>query len=453
MSDMKATVQSSTNAFHIEGYEKITYDFKFVHGIFNSENGDLAECYKKWGRCLAVVDHNVSEHYGEQMADYFKHYNLTLKVFSVHIGEQGKTMSTFLSIVDAFAEFGLVRKEPVLVIGGGLVTDVAGFACASYRRNSNFIRIPTTLIGLIDASVAIKVAVNHGKLKNRLGAYHAPMMTFLDFSFLRTLPKAQIRNGMAELIKISVVSNKEVFDLLDKYGDELLETHFGHVNGTEEVRAAADKINYDGIKTMLELEVPNLHEIELDRVIAFGHTWSPTLELTPKVPLRHGHAINIDMAYSVTIAQKRGYITEEERDRIHKLMSRIGLSLHHELFEIELISKATESIKLTRDGLLRAAVPKPIGLCHFINNLSREEMEVALFDHRKLVKKYPRGGDGVDAYVDAIDMESGEDLHHLLKQKTPKSGPILKVLYQSSSDKERSNGSDQVSVDTATDCC
>jgi len=77
------------------------------------------------------------------------------------------------------------------------VTDVTGYACSSYRRNTNFIRVPTTLIGLIDASVSIKVGINHGNLKNRLGAYHAPLITFLDFNMLKTLPEGQTRNGFA----------------------------------------------------------------------------------------------------------------------------------------------------------------------------------------------------------------------------------------------------------------
>jgi 3-dehydroquinate synthase len=83
-------------------------------------------------------------------------------------------------------KFGINRKDPVLVVGGGFFTDVAGFSCACYRRNTNFIRVPTTSIGLIDASVSIKGGVNYGNYKNRLGAYHAPIHTFLDFSFLKT---------------------------------------------------------------------------------------------------------------------------------------------------------------------------------------------------------------------------------------------------------------------------
>ncbi len=162
-------------------------------------------------------------------------------------GETAKSLDTFERIVDEFDDFGLVRTEPVLVVGGGLTTDVAGFACATYRRNTPYIRIPTTLIGLIDASVSIKVAVNHGKHKNRLGAYHASQKVFLDFSFLRTLPEDQVRNGMAELIKIAVVGNAEIFDLLEKYGDELLRTRFGHLDGTPELRevGAPDHLRRD----------------------------------------------------------------------------------------------------------------------------------------------------------------------------------------------------------------
>ena len=147
------------------------------------------------------------------------------------------------------------------------------FACAAYRRSSNYIRVPTTVIGLIDASVSIKVAVNYGNYKNRLGAYHAPLHTFLDFTFLRTLPIAQVRNGFAELIKISSCAHLGTFDLLDKYCEDLIESKFGRADGaSDKVRRAADSINRDGIHEMLRLETPNLHEIGLDRIIAYGHT-------------------------------------------------------------------------------------------------------------------------------------------------------------------------------------
>lgn len=121
--------------------------------------------------------------------------------------------------------------------------------------------------------MSIKVAVNYGSNKNRLGAYHAPTHTFLDFTFLRTLAIAQVRNGFAELIKISSCSHLETFNLLDRYCEQLIEKSFGRANGSsQELIDVADKINRQGIHEMLKLETPNLHEIGLDRVIAYGHT-------------------------------------------------------------------------------------------------------------------------------------------------------------------------------------
>jgi 3-dehydroquinate synthetase len=390
---------ATDTAFHIEAYEKIDYSLVYVDGAFAIDNPEIAESYRPYGRVLMVVDQTVHGLYGDQMRAYFDHYQIELTTFSVDFKEPGKTLETAERIVDAFEAFGLLRKEPVLVVGGGLTTDVAGFACSMFRRSTNYIRVPTTLIGLIDASVAIKVAVNHGKAKNRLGAFHASQQVILDFSFLKTLPIDQVRNGMAELIKISAVANSRIFELLEKYGEDLLHTRFGHLDGSPELLEIAHRVTYDAINTMLELEVPNLHEIELDRVIAYGHTWSPVLELAPEIPFFHGHAINIDMAFSTTIAEQRGYLSASDRDRLFWLMSRLGLSLTSPHLTPELIRKATDSIVKTRDGLLRAAVPRPIGTCHFINDLSFDELDEALEAHQQMCLKYPGGGSGQDTFI------------------------------------------------------
>jgi demethyl-4-deoxygadusol synthase len=399
MSDVRSSFKATETAFHIEGYEKIDFCLVYVEGAFALENAEIAESYSQLGRCLMVVDEVVYSLYREQIQTYFKHYLIDLTVFPVSIKETEKTLQSVERIVDAFADFGLVRKEPVLVVGGGLTTDVVGFACATYRRRTNYIRVPTTLIGLIDASVAIKVAVNHGKLKNRLGAYHASQKVILDFSFLKTLPVDQVRNGMAELIKIAAVANNGIFELLEKYGEDLLQNRFGYLNGTPKLRQVAHQVTYDAINTMLSLEVPNLHELDLDRVIAYGHTWSPTLELTPDLPMFHGHAVNIDMAFSATIAQQRGYISVSERNRILGLMSRIGLAIDSSYLTPQLLWKATELIGQTRDGLLKAAVPHPIGSCSFINDLTKAELNEHLTIHKEICRDYPRGGDGEDMFV------------------------------------------------------
>ncbi|GLY18868.1 sedoheptulose 7-phosphate cyclase [Kineosporia rhizophila] len=387
------------NQFRVETYEKIDYTLRYVDGVFSPGNDELARFYEPFGRCLMVVDQAVHELYGEQVRAYFEHHAIALTVFPVQVRETEKSLRTVEKMVDAFARFGLLRQEPVLVVGGGLTTDVAGFACASFRRSSNYLRIPTTLIGLIDASVSIKVGVNHGRYKNRLGAYHASQQVLLDFSFLRTLPRAEVRNGMAELIKIATVADSGIFEALEKHGEDLLRTRFGHDGGTPELLQVAHQVTYTAIERMLRLETPNLHELDLDRVIAFGHTWSPTLELAPARPFFHGHAISIDMALSATLAKDRGYITESERDRLFWLMSRLGLSMDTPHLTPELLHRATESITQTRNGRLRAAMPRPIGACHFVDDLGGPELERGLARHRQAMPIYPGGGLGEDLFT------------------------------------------------------
>ena len=110
MSDFKASVAETKSGFPVEGYEKISYDFTFLDGVFDKSNPQLADCYKHWGRVLAVTDLNVYNVYGEQIEAYFAHYNLTLQMHKTKIGEKAKTIPTFLSIVDSMTEFGIYRK-------------------------------------------------------------------------------------------------------------------------------------------------------------------------------------------------------------------------------------------------------------------------------------------------------------------------------------------------------
>ncbi len=142
------TLTATDTAFHVEAYEKIDYSLRYVDGVFSPENPELAETYRPYGRCLVVIDRAVLDLYGDAMRAYFDHHGIALTVFPLVIREPDKTLRTVERIIDAFGDFGLVRTEPVLVVGGGLITDVTGTACSMFRRATNYIRIPTTLIGL-----------------------------------------------------------------------------------------------------------------------------------------------------------------------------------------------------------------------------------------------------------------------------------------------------------------
>lgn len=398
----------------VNASEEMNYEYLFG-SVFDEDS--LAKEYAPYGRVLVITDNNVDGLYGAKLRDYFEKRGILVEVAAFDINENTKTMRMLESMIDAMVDFKLNRQEPVLLMGGGLVTDVAGFACSQMRRNTPYNRIPTSLIGFIDASIAIKVAVNHGDGKNKLGAYHAHSKVFLDNSLLATLPAKELRVGMAELVKISVVEEERLFELLEMHGPALIETKFGQVNTEDSsysaeqmkiIREVGEEVIYRGIHRMLEIESGNLKEYNLDRAIAFGHTWSPELELIAKYTygklIMHGQAVAMDMALSMTLAQRRGLVSEEDRDRVHAVISSFGLMLDHPVqHDSDNMRAASEEITKTRNGLLRAAVPiGKLGQCTFLNDVSHEELMDAVQAHTELVsERYPRGGLGEDFWVES----------------------------------------------------
>ena len=115
MSDLQASVAETKSGFHVEGCEKIEYDFHFVDDIFNLHNDQLAQVYERWQRCLAVMDQNIFDVYGSKMQAYFDHHQIDLKIHKTRIGEKAKSLETFTSIVDSMTEFGIFRKVDLVV--------------------------------------------------------------------------------------------------------------------------------------------------------------------------------------------------------------------------------------------------------------------------------------------------------------------------------------------------
>merc|ERR1719146_263318 len=164
---------------------------------------------------------------------YFAHHGMGFEVLPLGIDEEQKSLKTVEDCMVFFADVGLMRRETPLVVGGGLITDIVGTACSLYRRSTSYVRLPTTMIGMIDAAIAIKVGGNLAEThKNRIGAFHPHDGVIIDFHLLKTLPEAHIRNGVAELTKISIVEEPEVFQLIEQYGPELIKYRFGYGEGT-----------------------------------------------------------------------------------------------------------------------------------------------------------------------------------------------------------------------------
>jgi len=402
MNEFLVNTISPEKNFLVESCEKIEYSLHFINGVFEISNLTLAEVYQKLGRCLIVIDKKVLQLYRIKISEYFDHHSVEPIFFEIEIDECKKDIKSFMSIIEFLCNLNLSRKETILVVGGGLLLDVAGFACSAYRRSTKYVRIPTTLIGLIDAGIGLKVGINYKRNKNCIGAYYPPSKVFLDFSFLRTLSRTHVRNGMAELIKIGIVASLEIFEWIDEYGEDLLEGNFGYTDGFEHIRLKSEDMNLQAIQIMLKHTSSNFREVDMGSIIAYGHTWSPALELSTSIPLLHGHAVSIDMSLSATIAYKRGFISDCELRRILGLMSKLGLSMNHPLLNIDFVWKATESISLKRDGSQQIPVPNPIGQGYLINDLTYEELGEAISIHHQLCSKYPRAGFGIDSEIDNL---------------------------------------------------
>merc|ERR1712118_271485 len=378
-------------------------------GCFDVNLPFMADRFRDYGRCVLVCDARVYDIYGEGMRAYFQHHGMGLEVLPLGIDEEQKSLKTVEEGMVFFADVGLMRRETPLLMGGGLITDICGTACALYRRSTAYVRLPTTLIGMIDAAIAIKVGGNLAeKHKNRIGAFHPHSGVIIDFSLLATLSEAHVRNGVAEPIKISTVEHAEAFELLEKHTEDLIKYKFGFVDGAPAgLREVGQTIAKMCVQKMLELECPNLLEHDQNRAIAYGHTWSPVYELTAKpMPIHHGHAISIDMCFSATWAAKEGWISESLRDRVHAQFRRAGLSLYHDCFTTEKLHYGTKTILERRDGDLYAAIPDgEIGRCRFImvkDFASRAEMDASLESalelHRNLMAS-EGGGVGKDPFI------------------------------------------------------
>lgn len=329
-------------------------------------------------RRFVVIDDQVERFYGHQIRDYFSHHNIMCRFLVLSISEQTKTIAEVLHVVDELTAFGLLRRyEPIIAIGGGVLLDIVGFAASIFRRGVPFIRVPTTLVGLIDAGIGVKTGVNVQAHKNRLGTYYAPLATFLDRSFLKTLDIRHIRNGLAEILKVAVVRDEKLFELLEDYGSALLKEKFQ----TGEV---ATLVLRRAVQGMLEELEPNLWEHNLNRLMDFGHSLSPTIEMESLPHLLHGEAVSIDMAFSLVLANKRGLLTISARDRVLNLMKTLDLPIIHESCDPATLYQALQDTIKHRDGLQRLPLPIGIGSARFFNDISFQEVVEAFLELQEL---------------------------------------------------------------------
>ena len=400
--------ESDKRSFEVTATYTLKAQTKVVENIFNVDNLILANVYQEIGRCVGIVDKTIDELYGESLRNYFKFHNIPLELMVCRAWESDKTTETVTRILAFLGKDGcdVSRNEPVLVVGGGVLSDVAGLACALQHRRTPYIMIGTSLVAAIDAGPSPRTCVNGESFKNSIGVYHPPVLTLVDRNFFRTLPTGHVRNGMAEIIKMAVTDDIELFELLEKYGQQLIETHFATLSDDTELAEIADEVIYKALYAYMKHEGTNMFETYQDRPHAYGHTWSPRFEPTAK--LMHGHAVTIGMAFGATLASKLGWINSGDRDRIIALCRSLGLSVYHPILEdTELMIAGQKNMRRKRgQGGLWAPLPKgKIGSCDYAQEVSPELLQNVIEEHKNLCQAFDDKGAGTQMYLKDLGLQ------------------------------------------------
>jgi len=351
----------------------IEYEVVNSSNLFNPQNTDLLFPGKtENARRFVVIDSNVKKHCSAEVQNYFLHHGVDAKIVTFPGGEENKTIDSYLSIVRELDSFPIHRRdEPIIAIGGGVLTDVVGFVASSYRRSVPHIKVPTTLMGYIDASIGIKTGINFNGNKNRLGSFEPPKKVLLDKSFLKTLSKRHILNGVSEIIKLAVIKDAKLFALLEQHGTCSVNAQFQDEMGGIILERA--------ITGMLEELQPNLFEDDLARKVDFGHTFSYGLETHHEAHLLHGEAVLLDIVISTLIAQERGLLSNADTDRIFNLIDNLGIMLNTSILDPYVLWQSLEERTNHRNGLQRVPMPYGIGECVFLNDIKLNEIQSAYY--------------------------------------------------------------------------
>ena len=367
----------------------------------------LRSIYAPYRRCIALVDSNVDLHYKKNIQKYFEHHNIRLH-YKVHRAmEVDKHINNVEKILAELKALGASRDEPILIIGGGVLADIAGFATALYHRNTPYVMLNTSVVSGIDAGPSPRTCSDGYGYKNLFGAYHAPILSITDKTFFKTLHRGWIRHGIAEIIKMGGVKDIKLLDLLEEVGPNLVDTAFGTINTKKgsDVDVICDKILGLALKSYVESEYDNLYETHQCRPHAFGHTWSPGFEIASG--MLHGHAVSVGMGFNGYLSYQRGWIEKQEFLRLLDVITLFDLSIWHDiLLDTETLWSAQLKMTEKRGGNLAAPVPKgALGSCGYINNISREELKQSIFEYKQFCNLYPRKGVGIEPLCSDVGLE------------------------------------------------
>jgi len=292
------------------------------------------------------------------------------KVIIAANGERAKSKECFFRVIDNILSSKQINNNPfILCLGGGTIGDLGGFIASVYKRGINYIQVPTTLIGQIDSSIGGKTAIDTPQAKNIIGTFYQPKAVLIDPSFLNTLPKKEVREGLAEALKYGIIKDKELFCLLKNNPQKILSLD----------KKLLNTIIYRCVKIKADIVAKDEKEAKgIRTILNFGHTFAHGLEAASKYKkISHGKAVALGMLYASYLSQQLGRISPALTGQISQALQSLGLPVKIK-FEPKKVLNALRHDKKFRAGKIRMVLIDNIGKVSVSTNINQKDLSKTL---------------------------------------------------------------------------
>lgn len=338
----------------IKGSKPTTYDIEIGKDLFDKMASEVKQDNLAY-RYAVVTDSNVEALYSAKMLEAFKSQGLSALLITLPAGEQSKTRKNKEYIEDKMLESQMARDSAIIALGGGVVGDIAGYTASTYNRGIPYIQYPTSLVACVDSSIGGKTAIDTPYGKNLIGTFYQPRKVYIDLNTLTTLKQAEIREGMAEVIKYGIIYDTDFFRFIDENITAVFEYDLG----------VLEKIVQRSCEIKGYVVENDEKESNLRKILNFGHTAGHAVEQLSDYTITHGNAISIGMVMEAEIAQRAGILTKDDVKTIYEILDKAGLpTVLGDKVDRSRIIDTMKLDKKARRGNIEFALPKCIGTMH-----------------------------------------------------------------------------------------
>ncbi len=336
--------------------------------IGNLEEGSFSKFIKEFEnhRIIIMVDENSHDCCLEYLLTSFPELERA-EIMLLPVGEENKVMEVCFQVWQAFTEYEFSRKDLVINVGGGVVTDMGGFIASIFKRGMKFINIPTSLLGMVDASIGGKTGIDLGNYKNQLGTFCHPERIYIDTKFLHTLPEEEIFNGYAEMLKHALIRDKELWEKIKT------------IHSEEEL--IKEDVIFSSVKIKTDIIELDPKEGGLRKILNFGHTIGHALEsyFLDKTPISHGHAVALGMCAEAHISWKQNRISKQEFIEIEKTITESFPMISLDADDVKNVISFMRQDKKNEKGMILCSLLNGIGNCDYNIEINEKETGDALF--------------------------------------------------------------------------